>query len=115
MFELLDPLLVALLEPALELLELLELVFDAPPELEDELLDVTELAVAEALCVSPHAPKKTPIVAAATPARRFLRAASRAAAGRRAPPAEIGRGAATCRPAVASVTSPCGSATQLST
>ncbi|MGE5334436.1 MAG: hypothetical protein ACM3N4_07030, partial [Nitrososphaerota archaeon] len=47
LFELAEPVLLPVLEP----LELLELVFDAPLELEDALLDVTELADVEALCV----------------------------------------------------------------
>lgn len=103
-----------LLEPLpVEPLELLE-----PLELEESLDDesplvVVGVAVAVA-CVSPQAPRKTPIAAAATPARSPCRAERRAAGGRRTP-AEIARAGATCRPAVASVISPSGSATQLST
>ena len=108
LLELLDPSLVELLELPLELeLEL---------ELDEEPLEFTALAVADEMCVSPHIPAKTPIVAAATPARRPRRATNRAAAvGRRAPPVEATCGAATRRPAVASVRSPSGSATQLRT
>ena len=105
--ELLAPLSVELLELP-ELLELEESLDDEP------LLVVVGVAVAVA-CVSPHAPRKTPIAAAATPARNPRRAAYRATGGRLAPPAEIARAGATCRPAVASVMSPSGSATQLST
>lgn len=116
-----DPLVVEPFElPELpELLELLEPALDAPldedDDEDDESLLLTAAAVVAEVCVSPHAPRKRPMVAAATPARNPRRAASRAAGGRRAPPAAIGRGAATCRPAVASVTSPSGWPTQLST
>ena len=104
LLELLDPSSVELLELPLEL------------ELDEEPLEFTALAVADEMCVSPHIPAKTPIVAAATPARRPRRAANRAApVGRRAPPVEAACGAATRRPAVASVRSPSGSATQLRT
>jgi hypothetical protein len=114
LLELLDPLSLALLE-LLESSELLlELELDEP--FDEELLEFTALAVADDACVSPHIPAKRPSVAAATPARRPTRAANRAAAvGRRALPVEAARGAATRRPAVASVRSPSGSATQLST
>ena len=110
LLELPDPLLVELLELP-ELLELLEPALDAPlddDEDEDDEPLLTEAAVVAEVCVSPHAPRKRPMVAAATPARNPRRAALRAAGERRAPPAAMGRGAATCRPAVASVTSPSG-------
>lgn len=113
-----EPELLELPDPLLELpelLELLEVPLDAPLDEDDEPLLLTEAAVVVPVCVSPHAPRKRPMVAAATPARRPRRAAGRAAGGRRAPPAAMGRGAATCRPAVASVTSPSGWPTQLST
>lgn len=114
LLELPDPLLVEpfeLLELP-ELLELLEPALDAPldedDDEDDEPLLLTEAAVVAPVCVSPHAPRKRPMVAAATPARSPRRAASRDAGERRASPAAMGRGAATCRPAVASVTSPSG-------
>lgn len=110
LLELPDTPLLELLEPAL-LLEssaLLEALLDDEPL-------VTEDAVVAAVWVSPHIPAKRPMVAAATPTRRLRRAAIRAAGGRRAPPAATACGCATRRPAVASVTSPCGCATQLST
>lgn len=114
LLELLDPLLVALLELLESSEPLLELELDEP--FDEEPLELTALAVADEVCVSPHIPAKRPIVAAARLARRPRRAASRAAAvGRRAPPVDAARGAATRRPAVASVRSPSGSATQLRT
>lgn len=105
-----EPELLELLDPLLpELLELLE-----PLDEDDEPL-LTELAVAAAECVSPHAPRKTPIVATAAPVRRLRRAVRRSADERCFVPAAMGRGAATWRPALASVTSPSGCATQLKT
>ncbi len=73
LLELLDPLSDALLELLESSEPLLEL------ELDDELLELTDAAVAAPVCVSPHIPAKRPSVAAATPARRPRRAASRAA------------------------------------
>jgi hypothetical protein len=94
LLELPDPLLLELLEPALLLLELL-LEFAPDDPLDDEPSLVTALAVVAAVCVNPHIPAKTPIVAAAMPARSPRRAASRDAEGRRAPLAETVWGAAT--------------------
>lgn len=109
--------LLELLEPALLLLELLlELLEFAPDDpLDDEPSPAPALAVIAAVCVNPHIPAKTPIVAAAMPARSPRLAASRDAGGRRATPAKIVCGAATWRPAVARVISPRGSPTQLNT
>lgn len=121
LFELPDPPLTALPEPALlepllplllPLLEPLEPLVAAP--LDDDPAVVGVGAVA-ALCVSPQALAKMPIAAVATATRRPRRAARRAAGGCAFPPAENDRAGVTCRPAVASVTSPSGSATQLST
>jgi len=102
---LLAPLSVELLEPV-PLLELPELLEDVP-------LDVLATVVEE--WVSPHMPRKTPIVAAATPSRSRRRAVGRAAGERTAASTRVARAVAICRPAVARVMSPCGLATQLST
>lgn len=93
LLELPEPLDVPLLEP-LELLELLELL-PLDVLLDDELVALTDAGVAPAVCVSPHVPAKTPMVAAATPARSVRLAAIRAAGARRAPPAEAACAAAT--------------------